>query len=127
MIHVSFACNNPDTGIFSGEFSAIEFQDVHGETLVSLTGPETAITRVKIRGLSAPVEIVVLGEDGGRGVIFSGWKSYEGNWCWEACDLLLSDARWLLPYLLEHDFQVDEVALEDNPLIDLLPGENPNA
>lgn len=113
-IRVSFACNSHLNGLFRGEFEAIDF-DGDGYH-VGLVGPETFIMgRSKSPG-AVPHQIRI----GERGVYaIRDYKTWEGNWCWDACSMSHDDARKLLTQLLKLGFVVEEFT-EGGPLADLV-------
>lgn len=106
MITVSFCCNNPDNGNFDGRVASIEIHGAEGcdVTLEPRTCPEP-----RFSWLDEPPKPHDSRETMGFKVArfrfrCAPFKSWYGNWCWEAVKMsgvevlrlckVLCDARW---------------------------------
>jgi len=104
-LKVSFACNDPDNGNFTGEFEMIEFDSDDIE--LELYGFESAVAvefrpgSVKVGGVDYPTLGVV--------------QHWAGNWCWDAVDMDVANARLLARALLSLGWKPEQWAT-DGPL-----------
>src|SRR5690348_12236704 len=89
MTLISIACNNPDTGHFTGRFSALHYGDDQDMELqhmdwyggVRITYLDDGKVRISRRIFEYERE-----------------KEWYGNWCWNAFWMRRSEARRLLRY-----------------------------
>lgn len=98
-VSVSFCCNNPDTGMFTGRFGSVEI----GEEILHLTNSR----RVKDPRISFDLATPVGGGWGASPVAGTikvarqkfpilGYKYGWGNWCWDLVMMLPEDVIDLL-------------------------------
>lgn len=83
-VRVSFACNDPDNGLFDGQVSMFSV-DAGQNISIDLDGGEARLTVGDdwLRFMRQKVKIL-------------GGKDWVGNWCWNAYTLSLDDATRLL-------------------------------
>lgn len=123
-VRVAFACNDPESGHRRLYFDAVEISEPGGETLVSLMGDlyedeRTALKHApRIEGGHCSFLRVM-----GQLYRVRRFRQWEGNWCWDACDMSVTAARYLLRRLLKAGFQVDEW-VGKSPFEDLLLRES---
>lgn len=115
-IDVSFACNDHRNGNSLHRFEHVEFSEEAAECECALWGPWTSV-RVHLQ--KRPGQKFATVTVGNRIYRIKGYRSHEGNWCWDAVCLAKEDARALLKQLLEIGFHVEQWATR-GPLADLL-------
>lgn len=102
-MRVAFACNDPHNGIFTGEFESVDISDDDGELVIELWGPATLLA------WSSWHRLVTVA---GVGYQVTGYNSWEGNWCWDACTMKRDDVLRLVKQLLELHFDPVEWTTE---------------
>ena len=98
MITVSFACNNPDNGLFLGKVAAIE---IHGAVCsIELEGPHFPDPSNTFREVDLPPGSPDRCDRGFKLGHHTfpcyGYKSWYGNWCWDAVQMTDVDVLNLL-------------------------------
>ena len=98
MITVSFACNNPDNGLFLGKVTAVE---IHGaDCSIELEGkhfPDPSNSFAEIARPEGAADRCDRGFKIGRHEFGCyGWKNWYGNWCWDATRMTGVDVLILL-------------------------------
>lgn len=100
---VSFLCNYPSTGCFSGKFSAIDIERDGGSSIMhfdyaviseeEITGPSIEIDRENRKVLIGHMKLH-----------YTGYTSNFGNWCWDAFLMDEHNVSKLLNYLRKSKF-----------------------
>lgn len=104
-VRVSFACNSHRNGNFLGRFEAVEI-DMGGGDLVALSSRDGRAPRLRwLIGEGSNVIAVKVHRRRYRAHYRQRW---EGNWCWDACQMTVPEARRLLAWLTDLGFEVDE-------------------
>lgn len=102
MITVSFCCNDPEYGLWLGKVRSVQ---IHGEPDIELEGPHFPDTSNTFHVIDKPNEAPDRCDRGfriGRHTFGCyGWKTWYGNWCWDATRMTGVDVLQLLRILRE--------------------------
>jgi hypothetical protein len=106
-IRIDMCCNDPDNGSWTGKAEYIHIQDVE------LYGPVVSVNHEGRKLKSArPAEGDTTLRIGRVVVPCLGYKTWYGNWCWDAAAVRAVNALKILNYLIGRGWKCEQAACE---------------
>lgn len=106
-LRIALCCNDPDNGNFLGKAEHVEIEGIE------LYGPEVTCNQEDRKLKSAgPAEGDTVLRVGRCVVSCLGYRTWWGNWCWDAASVRAVNALKVLNYLISRGWRCEQAACE---------------